>query len=102
MNNEELANQMVNEKMKTIQIQSTREKVALEQDRRNRKRLSRELTFRVGELVRLRFPPAERRLKEGKRIAPYLLRWYNIVRTMRVGWSYHVVPEDEPTERMKT
>ncbi|KAK3865694.1 hypothetical protein Pcinc_028704 [Petrolisthes cinctipes] len=55
----------------------------------------------VGESVRLNLSTAERRSKGGKKISPFLSRRYRVVKVLRGGWSYQVIPEDEPTARAK-
>ena len=103
LSNAAVAQKLVREKTRKIQraLHAVREKVALAQDRRNDRYRSRGDAFRVGECVRLKLSTAERRIKGGKKMSPFLSRRYRVVKVLRGGWSYQVIPEDEPTARVK-
>lgn len=103
LSNAATAQKLVREKTKKIQraLHSLREKVALAQGRRNEKYRSRREAFQVGEGVRLKLSTAERRSKGGKKISLFLSRRYRVVKVLRSGWSYQVIPEFEPKARTK-
>lgn len=98
-----VAQKLVREKTKKIEreLHAVREKVASAQGRRNEKYRSRGEAFQVGESVRLKLSTVERPGKGGKKISPFLSRRYRVVKVLRGGWSYQVIPEDEPTARAK-
>ncbi|KAK3877481.1 hypothetical protein Pcinc_017807 [Petrolisthes cinctipes] len=103
LSNAAIAQKLVREKTQKIQraLHVVRERVALAQGRRNEKYRSRGEAFQVGESVRLKLSTAERRSKGGKKMSPFLSRRYRVVKVLRGGWSYQVIPEDEPTALVK-
>ncbi|KAG7165676.1 Blastula protease 10-like 1 [Homarus americanus] len=76
-------------------------RVAVAQERSNKKYCSRGGAFRVGDLVRLKLSPAERHKKGGKKMAHYQSYHYHVIKVLRGGWSYKLIPESDPAGRVK-
>ena len=103
LSNAAVAQKLVREKTRRIleATQAARRRMAAAQESRNIKYSSRGVGFRVGDLARLKISPAEWRLGGGNKISPYLSRRHRVVKVLRGGWSFQVIPDDEPTGRMK-
>ncbi|XP_042234604.1 uncharacterized protein LOC121874517 [Homarus americanus] len=99
LSNVEVAGRLGQEKLRRIEkaLRSAKDRVAVVQERRNEKYCSRGGAFRVGDLVQLKLSPSERHKKGGRKMTPYQSHRYRVIKILRRGWSYQLIPESDPT-----
>ena len=103
LDNREVAEEVVRKKLQHIEraLEDSRRKIAIAQKKRNKKHQCRGEPFQVGDNVRLKLSAAERHVKGGRKLAPYLSRRYVVVKVLRGGWSYLVTPSDDLSGRAR-